>query len=447
MNKAEIRRDVFSLYRPLLFQRLIIYLINTFAILMLGKMSGVYMASSSFANQVFIIVSLTVAGIAEGSSVMLSQFWGKKDVSSAEKIISCTYFNAIIFGGFISLLTVCFPELLMRIFTDDAEMIRYGSEYLQIVGVSYFFYSVSTVTFSILRSLKVIKISVIASVIACIINVGLTTLFIFGPLANLNLGVRGAALASLCSRVVEFIIIVGYAYFFEKSIDFKKIKLFRVDKQYLSTYYKTLMPLLSNELLWGIGDAIIVMVYGRLGEDFATAQSTYSVFSQFSAIAMSMNVAASILVGNAIGRKAQEEVDYLVSFFRKAAFVAGCFAASIMLLGIFLVPVFYDFSTTVNTYVSQIFIAAMIIDLFKAMQGMNMMGLLRGGGDVKFILFNDMIFLWLWAIPVCYLSAMVFHLPVYLIFFLTRADQIWKYFTSEYRIRSNQWVNYLTERF
>ena len=447
MNKVEIRRDIFSLYRPLLFQRLIIYLINTFAILMLGRMSGVYMASSSFANQVFIIVSLTVAGIAEGSSVMLSQFWGKKDVGSAEKIISCAYFNAIIFGGFFSLLTVLFPNFLMRIFTDDIEMIRYGSEYLQIVGISYFFYSVSTVTFSILRSLKVIKISVIASVIACIVNVSMTTLFIFGPLASLNLGVRGAALASLFSRVIEFIIIVGYAFFFEKSIDFKKINLFKIDKQYLSTYYKTLMPLLSNELLWGIGDAIIVMVYGRLGEDFATAQSTYSVFSQFSAILMSMNVAASILVGNAIGRKAQEEVDYLVSFFRKAAFVAGSFGSTIMLAGIALVPVFYNFSATVNTYISQIFIAAMIIDLFKAMQGMNMMGLLRGGGDVKFILFNDMIFLWLWAIPVCYLSAMVFHLPVYLIFFLTRADQIWKYFTSEYRIRSNKWVNYLTERF
>ena len=447
MKKGQINKEIFSLYRPLLFQRLIIYLINTFAILMLGKMSGLYMASSNFANQVFIIVSLTVAGIAEGSGVMLSQFWGKKDIASAEKIISCTYFSAFIFGGVISLITFFFPQHLMAIFTNDSEMIRVGSEYLQIVGISYFFYAITTVTFSVLRSLKVIRISVFASVVACAVNVVLSVLFIFGPLVQLNLGVRGVALAALLSRVCEFAIIMIYIIFFEKNIEFRKINIFRIDKKYLQIYYKTLMPLLSNELLWGIGDAIIVMVYGRLGEDFATAQSTYSVFSQFSAIAMSMNVAASILVGNAIGRKASEEVDYLVSFFRKAAFFVGMSGMSIMLVGSVVAPLFYDFSDTVNTYIRQIFLFAAVIELFKSMQGMNMMGILRGGGDVKFILFNDMLFLWLWAIPVCYLSAMVFHLPVYLIFFFTRADQIWKYFTSTYRIRSNKWVNYLTERF
>ena len=112
MNKTLIRKEIFTLYRPLLFQRLIIYLINTFAIMMLGTMSGVYMAASNYANQVFIIVSLTVAGIAEGSSVMLSQFWGKRDIESVEKIISCTYFNAIAFGAFISLIATAVNEHL-----------------------------------------------------------------------------------------------------------------------------------------------------------------------------------------------------------------------------------------------------------------------------------------------------------------------------------------------
>ena len=153
-------------------------------------------------------------------------------------------------------------------------------------------------------------------------------------------------------------------YFLKKNVNFKKINIFRLVRKYIKGYYTTLLPLLSNELLWGIGDAVIVMVYGRLGQDFATAQSTYSVFSQFTSIAMCINVAASIMVGNAIGRKATEEVDYLVSFFRKAAFIIGMCGMGLMLVGSVVAPMFYNFSDTVNTYITQIFLVASVIELF-----------------------------------------------------------------------------------
>ena len=309
---------------------------------------------------------------------------------------------------------------------------------MQIASISYFFYAMSTVCFAILRSLKIINIAIVSSITACVVNIVLSLLLVK------KLGVQGVAISTTSSRIVELLIVATYILIKRRDLNLTTVRLFKLDRKYAKLYYKTLYPLMMNELLWSFGDSLIVIVFGRLGQDFVTAQSMYSMLSQFTGILLSINVVASIFIGNAIGEGNDMQLHALIRFFKQLSLGVGIIGSITMISGSFIIPAVYDFNSTTNDYIRQILLVTACIEIFKSLQLNYMMGIFRGAGDVIFILANDMIFLWFYAVPVCYITAMVLHLPPWLVIGITRGDQIIKFVTSSVRFRSGKWRKNIT---
>lgn len=435
-SKKLVKKEITTISFSITFQNLIVFLLNMSSIFILGLQGGIHLSAATLANQVYFLVYLAITGLAEGSNVMISRFWGENNHDAIHHTLAYTLRNTLVFGCIISLITFIFPKEIMRILTTDKTLITLGCEYLKIVGISYLFFCVSTIMYNILRAVEIVLPSLIISIIACITNISLTLFFMF----PLNAGIQGVAIAVLISRIIECTLISIYTIYKQNQINFKKIKLLYRNPVFAKRFYKTIAPLVSNELLWALGDSVIIIVFGRLGSDFINAQSVYSLLSQLTSVNLGFASAACIICGKTIGQKNYDKLNYVIKTFKRISIFIGIINALIMIFGIFIIPIIYDYPDLSNLYIKQLLLCATIIEFFKSIQGMNMMGILRGGGDMKFILWNDMTFLWLYAIPVCLLSAFVFHLPVYMIFGLTKADQIIKFFTSEIRYKSNKWI-------
>ena len=167
---------------------------------MLGQLGDIPLSASAQANQVFFIVSLAVAGIADGANVMVSQAWGAKDTARIQNILSYTYRLALGFVFVLTFAAILFPEWIMRIYTPDPEVITAGAEYLRIVAFSYLFYTVTTVSTGVLRAVRTVRIAMYGSLISMGLNVLLNWVLIFGKFGFAPMGVKGNRRCPHCGK-------------------------------------------------------------------------------------------------------------------------------------------------------------------------------------------------------------------------------------------------------
>lgn len=440
----QIRRTTLAIAFPIAIQNLVAFIANMVDTIMIGQISETAFASTSLANQLFFIITLVISGIAGGSNVILSQMWGRKDKDGMFKILAYTYRMVLLFVILMAFFAILFPEQVMQIFTSEIEMILIGSKYLRIVGISYLFFSISATTVHILRSANIVKIAMISSTIALSLNVVLNYLLIFGNFGFPKLGVQGAAIATTIARLIELCVILIYVYFIEKELQLRIHKLIPLDKNYRQVFIKNCTPVALNELMWSSGESMVVMIIGRMGTSAVAAIGIYNVVAQLSNVLMNgFDSAACIMIGNTLGAKKIKELHYQKKFFQKLSLGIGLFDGLIMLLAIPVVLMIYNIANTTQDILIKIMLLGAFIEVFKSMQCMNMMGILRGGGDVKFAALNDIIFLWFFSLPIGYLCAFVWEMPFPMVFMVIKSDQIIKYITSSYRIHGNQWMNYI----
>lgn len=444
MEKKQLKITMAQLALPIAVQNLVAFFANAIDTVMIGQLSELAFSATSLANQVFFVVTLVLSGIAGGSNVLISQYWGRKDRESIYKVLALTYRIAFIFVGAVSAFSLFFPTQVMAIFTNEKMLIDLGSQYLQIVALSYLFFCFSTITVQVLRSTHEVKISMIASLVALGVNTALNYTLIFGNFGAPALGLRGAAIATTIARLVEFIIVVIYIYAFEKNLKIRFHKIIFVDKNIIPIFIRKCGPVTANEAAWSIGESCVVMIIGHMGAEEVMAVGIYNVITQLSSVLMNgIDSAACVLIGNTLGTKNIEALQLLRKNFQKLSWLIGLLDGLIMICAIPIVLKIYPMNDITQHLTSTILVLGSIIEIFKSAQCMNMMGILRGGGDVGFACMNDIVFLWLCALPLGYLCANIFHLSLPFVFIAIKSDQILKVFTSEARIRTNKWMNIL----
>lgn len=442
----QMKKATLAIALPIAIQNLVAFIANMMDTVMVGQISESAFASISLANQVFFVITLVISGIAGGSNVILSQMWGRQDKEGMFKILAYTYRVVLIFVVLVSMCAVLMPEIVMSLFTHDMLMIETGSSYLKIVGISYLFFAISSTSVQVLRSANIVKISMVSSLTALVLNIILNYILIFGHFGFPVLGVKGAAIATTIARFVELCVVIIYLYVFEDQLQIRIKKLIPLDKSYRKLFFRNCTPVALNEFLWSSGESVVVMIIGRMGTSAVAAIGIYNVVAQLSNVLMNgFDSAACIIIGNTLGKKDIDELMIQKRFFQRLSLFIGVIDGLIMILAIPVALLIYDISLATETVLIKIMLVGSIIEVFKSLQCMNMMGILRGGGDVRFAAMNDIVFVWLFCVPVGYISAFVFKLPFSLVFFLIKSDQIWKYFTSEYRIRKNKWMNYIEE--
>ena len=450
MTKERIRL-LLGITMPIALQNLITFAVNLMDTVMLGQLGEMPLAASSLANQVFFVVTLVVYGIGGGASVLTSQSWGRNDVRSIYKIMSYTYRLAAGFALIIAVLAVGEPSLLMSLFTNDQNVIRQGASYLRIVGWSYLFYTATSITLCILRSVKIVKIATALSVVCLFVNVGLNYVLIFGRLGMPRLGIAGAAIATLIARIVEFTVLMLYLWRKEQTLHIWEYFQNRIGKickksrepsvydggeSLWTKFYTTSIPVIMNELLWAVGEAAVSMILGRMGTEVASANAIYANISELSGVVVAgMYSAACVIIGNVIGAGDLEELKIYKKLFFRVSVIVGVLGMLIMLTCRGFVIDFYKVTDVTKMYAKQIMLIGAFVELCRSIQCMNAMGILRGAGAVKFAMFNDILFLWLFTIPAGCIAALVLHWPVAAVYVVLKLDQFLKIFTSGWKVK------------
>lgn len=441
MEKKQLKRSLFVLALPITIQNLVAFLGNAIDTVMIGQISEIAFSGTSLANQVFFIITMILSGIAGGSNVLISQYWGRKDRKSIYHVLSYTYRFALGFVCLIVFFSFFFPTTVLKIFSNDAQLIEQGSLYLRYVCLSYLFFAISTITVQILRSVHEVKISMISSIIALVCNALLNYVLIFGNFGFPKLGLMGAGIATTIARLIELCAVMIYVYRYEKNLHLRLHKLKALDKDVLRLFFQKCGPVCANEAMWSLGESCVVMIIGRLGPSVVMAMGIYNVIAQLSSVLMNgLDSAACVLIGNTLGARRLDDLHILRSYFQKLSLMIGGFDGMLMLGSIPIAFLMYPMNEQTRAITLQILILGAIIEVFKAFQCMNMMGILRGGGDVKFACMNDIIFLWGLALPLGFICAVLLKLPFAIVFFAIKSDQIVKCITSEWRIRKNHWM-------
>lgn len=445
-NEKEFYKNLFWITAPIVLQSFIASSINMLDTLMIGKVGEVELASVGIANQFYFLYSLTIFGISAGVGVFSAQLWGKKD----EKNIRRTLGLGLIIGGIVALVftlvALFLPKEIISIFNKEIQVLENGSSYLIIASLSYIFTMISFNYASVLRSIGNSSLPMWSSLGALGINGFLNYALIFGNFGFQPMGVRGAALATLIARAVEALIIVVIATLKEKTLRGKISEFLGAEKSLKEGMYKTAMPIILTDVCWGLGNVAYAVVYGRIGTGATAAVQISSTVLNFFFIAIfGLAVSAVVMVGNEIGAGREEEGMEVAKKISAITLVLGGVLA-IVLSGTapYILKLFTVSEEVKKSAINILYIYSLLM-IPKVYTAVLIVGILRAGGDNKYGSIAQGITLWCIGIPLAFIGAFYFKLPVYYVISLTAIEEILKCFILTKRYRSGKWINNMVE--
>jgi len=436
---------IFAIAIPVACQNLLAFAVSMSDSVLVGKMGQDPLVAVSLANQLFFVFMILMFGLGSAGNIFIAQYWGKGDTKAIHKVMSIMLMSSIAFSILFMGVAIFIPKQFMGIFTENPVIIELGTEYLQTIFISYIFFAVTNILINVLRSVETVKISVIVYTVSLIVNVFLNWVLIFGNLGAPVLGVRGSAIATTIARITEFLIVLVFIIFFENKIKFKVRKLFKTDRILLKDFTKVGGPVVLNELLWALGSSAIALIVAKMGEEVVAANNINNVVWQFVAVfIMGVGNAGAVIIGNTIGaaeyKKAKEYANTLVVL----AIGLGIAGGLIMLAIRPYVLMLYKVPELTKEITMQIMGVSSGILVFQSLAFILMIGILRGGGDTKFVLIADIIFLLFVAIPLGYLVAIVLKWPIPIVFIALRCDEILKVIISLFRVKNGKWIRNVT---
>lgn len=438
-------KKVLTIAVPITIQSLITFAINMIDTIMVGSLGEIPLSAASLSGQIFFITTVLCFGVGGGGAVLTSQFWGKNDKESISKTLSIVIKLNFIVGLIFLALSLFIPKQLLMFYTNDGSVIEAGVHYLKSVAIMYPLFCITTSISIIFRTISQIKISVIANSVAFVLNVFFNWVFIFGKLGAPALGLTGAAIGTIISRFVECLIIVLYLFFINKKVKFTLKDLMYFDKNIFKKYLNNGINVLISDAILVFGLTGLTMILGRLGPEMVAANSICSIIIQLSTISIA-GVANSglVIIGNTIGSGKLNLAKLQAKTFLLISVVTGIVAAVII---VFVKPIaidFYNVSQQTKDIAYQLMNGAAFIIIFQVPSTVLTKGILRGGGDTRFLLFADVAFLWILSIPLGILAAFVFKFPPALIYICLKFDEIVKYVLCGFRMFSNRWVKDIT---
>lgn len=444
-EKRSFYKIVFSLVFPMAIQNLINVGVSTADVVMLGKVSETALSASSLAGQVQFIMFLILFGLTSGAGVLTAQYWGKKDIRTIEKVMGITMRIALVVAIIFTAAVLLFPYKIMNIFTREQDVIEEGVAYLRIIAFSYIITSITLVYLNIIRSIERVIISMITYLAALIVNVALNAVFIFGMFGLEPMGIRGAALATLIARIVEFIIVLCYSQFINKDIRFHVRDLFPHDKLLMKDFLKYSFPVLVNELVWGLGTSTVTAIIGHMGKAAVAANSVTQVTRQLAMIvSFGIANATAILIGKTIGENREDRARLYAKRFIRMSVIFGIIGALVILGVSATVKDYLSLGDEAKTYLTFMMFVMSYFAIGQSYNTVLVVGICRSGGDTKFGLFLDVVFLCGISIPVGAIAAFLLKLPVPAVYALLLSDEILKIPVSTWRYKTMKWLRNVT---
>lgn len=445
VKEKSFYKTLFSICIPIALQNLISFGVNLCDTMMVGTLGEAQLSGVSLGGQPNFIFMILCFGISSGACVLTAQYWGKQDSRAIARVLAIAMRIALVIGVLLLLLVQLFPAQVMRLYANDPAVIEEGVKYLRIQSVSYVFYCLTCITLTVLRSVETVSISVVIYGTSFVVNAIVNYILIFGKFGAPAMGVAGAAVGTLCARIIECAMALAYLLKFEKKIAVCISDLFAWDKELFSDYITHSIPVVINELMWGIGSSIQAAILGRLGASAVAANSICSVVQQLSMLFVAgMASASSVLVGKSIGagdeQRAKDSAFTLQIFY---VIVGSCAAVLIFCVRDFAVS-FYNVPDTTKELARQCLIISCFSVFFSSYWNPSMMGILRSGGDTRFVMVTDVIFMWMISIPFGALCGLLWRLPMPVVFLFLKMDEPLKSICAFFRLASGKWIRNVT---
>lgn len=438
---------LFTLALPIAMQNFISSSLNMVDTLMIGKLGEAPIAGVAQANKIFFLFTLLLFGINSGGSSFTAQFWSKRDVAGIRKVLGICLMS----GGFAAILfsvgAIFFPEELMYVFAKDAEVIKIGSEYLQIVAFSYL---VTAITYSysiLLRSTGEAVIPMIISMISLGVNTLLNWTFIFGHLGFNPMGVRGAAIATVIARMVEVGLFLWIIYGRQTSLAASFREMTDISIEFIKRFYKTTVFVILNEFIWALGTTMYSIAYGRMSKEAVVSISIASNVEQIAmVIFFGMSSACAVMLGNEIGYGNEEKAFAYAKRFAILGPIFALFMGVIVVLGSPLILSVFNVSKEVYMDSSRIMMVFACLLPFKVFNLFTVVGILRSGGDTTYGLAMDAGGVWLIGVPFAFIGGLIWKLPIYWVFALVSSEEFFKAIFGLSRLFSKKWIHNLVNQ-
>lgn len=439
-------RDLLGIAVPVTLQGLVSMAVNMLDNIMLGSLGEIAISAAALANQFFSFFMILNFGLCGGYMVLMSQFWGKKDTESINRCLAQEQRIALLMGLIFTILAACFSRQILSIFTKEAAVIEAGAEYLRILSIMFLAFAWQQNTFSALRAIGNVRVPLVVMTTAFLINLCFNYILIFGKFGFPALGVRGAAIATVIARLFEAVCAFIIIFFVEKDLNYKPRYLTFWDKGIFKRYLNGGLAVLGSDALLAGGNTALSIIMGHMGAEMVAANSMASVIMQMCTVFnQGFSQGGSILTGHAVGAGHRDKAMSQGKTLLLLSFGVGLVGA--VVVQILKAPVLslYNVSDLTYTYAVQIINSISCMLMFQTVGGLLSKGVLRGGGDTKFLIAADAGFLWLLSIPLGALAGLVFHWPAGLVYICLRADEFVKSIWLTFRLFSGKWIKDLTK--
>jgi putative MATE family efflux protein len=443
----EYFRNLQKIAFPIILQQLTFSLLNLLSNVFVGQKGDAAVAAVGLAGQIWFLLNLVHFGIISGAAMFTAQFWGKRDIPNLRRVLGLCLMLALSASLIFFALAQLLPAQILDIYSNDPDVIALGTSYIRIFSWTFLFFGVTFSYAVVMRSTGNVLTPTLVSIFALFISIILSYLLIFGKLGLPELGIQGAAVATVIARFIEMVTLLTIIYTRKSPVAASLRELTSFSRTFLSRVILPILPVMGNELFWSLGITTYNVIYGQMGTQAYAAINIVSTMEQVAfAVFMGISNATAVLVGNRIGAGQEEEAH------RYAGRSLGLGVLGGILLGLVLhlvkTPVLAlgwpNVSPEVIQNASNILI---VVSLFLWVRVNNMttvVGILRAGGDTRFSFFLDGMIIWIVGVPMAYLGAFVFDLPVYFVYLCAMSEEATKWVLGIRRYLSRKWINDMT---
>ena len=438
-------RNIFALVVPMAVQNLINVGVTAIDVVMLGKVGETALSGSSLAGQIQFIMMLFFFGITSGATVLTAQYWGKKDTRTIEKILGMGLSVSLIVAVVFMLAALVIPETLLRIYSSDADVIAEGVKYLRIVGLSYLFIAFTQVYLNIMRSIERVLIATFVYFMSLVVNVVINALLIFGLFGFPKLGIVGAAFGTLCARMTETAIVLIYARMKNKEVRIRFHDMLHIDRILLKDYLVYAMPVVLNELMWGLGSSANTAVIGHMGSAAVAANSVAQVARQLATVVVfGISNATAIYLGKTIGARQIAHAKVYARRFVFLSLLLGMIGGILILLAGPVAGASLQLTQEAKQYMNFMFFVMSYFTVAQSVNTTMVVGVFRAGGDTRFGLIMDVSTMWGCSILIGAIAAFVFHASVPVVYVILMSDELIKIPICIHRYRTYKWLKNVT---
>ncbi|MDY2790227.1 MAG: MATE family efflux transporter [Lachnospiraceae bacterium] len=444
-KKKMIYKLLVSLVTPIAFQYLMSSAVSAADAVMLGFLDQNSLSASSLATQAAFVYSLFYGAFISGTTVMASQYYGKKDMKSVEQILAIAMRYALLVGLLFTCATLFIPDAIMRIFTSDQVLIDAGAVYLRTVSLSFVLTGFSQVYFCIMKVCGRAGLSSLIGSLSVVINIFLNAVFIFGLFGLPAMGIAGAALATVFARVFE-VVVVLIVLFRGKCVPLRLGYVFGGASKVLhKDYWHYTLPLLFNQLGWGGGITMYSVIMGHLGTDATAANAIANIVrNMIASLCWGIAAGVGIIIGQMLGRGELDDAKKAGGSFVRLSIAIGVFSGLVILALIPLVLPLVSLSAQAKIYLKAMLFMAAYYIIGNSLNSTIIAGIFPAGGDTKFGMVCDLVTLWVVIVPAALLAAFVFQWPVLVVAFILTLDEFVKIPVVYIHYKKYKWLNNIT---